>query len=75
MKTPDEAQTYQRLWGELPPGYTLEAGQAEVERRHVEDTAGAMLCAIPASARTGDAVHATATDKGCGTLFADGRQA
>jgi hypothetical protein len=68
--TPDEAHAYRRVWGGLPPGYDEYEDEMELVRRH-----GARHALCFPRIGSGDFLcrHATATDKGCGTLFREGR--
>lgn len=69
--TPDEAAAYRRMWGQDPSGYTPQAGRDEIERRRVlAHGARHALCA-PGVGGDWRCRHATATDKGCGTLYAE----
>jgi hypothetical protein len=72
--TPDEARAYRRLWGCDPPGYVPELGAYELERRRVLAHGARHARCGPLLGGAWTCVHATATDKGCGTLLREGTE-
>lgn len=72
--TPDEAAAYRRLWGNLPPDYTEQGGRDESERRRVLAHGARHALCWPGVGGDWTCRHATATDKGCGTLLREGDQ-
>jgi hypothetical protein len=65
---PSEAAVYRRTWGELPTGYTEQAGREEERRREVEAHGARHALCFPGVGGQWLCRHATETDQGCGTL-------